>query len=79
MPRAGSKTAQAARNRAMQADRCRGFSYRKIAELHGVSVALAYKVTRHVHMQFLSRWHRARQREEPMPPCTSVHALLAPH
>ena len=63
----------------MQADRCRGFSYRKIAELHGVSLGLAYKTTRHVHMQFLSPWHRARQQKDaPLPSLECVHALLAP-
>jgi len=62
----------------MQADRAAGISYRGIAKRHSVSLGLAYKVTRHVHQQLSSPWHRARQREEPMPPCTSVHALLAP-
>ena len=69
---------KARRNEFMRMDRCRGKTYRQIAGIYGVALGTAFNVTRHVQVQFPNRWHRARQREEPMPPCTNVHALLAP-
>lgn len=54
----------------MRADRARGFSYRKLARLHGVSLALAYRVARDVYIVLPSQWHRARlPQPEPLPPC----------
>lgn len=53
---------------------------RQIAEERGVSVALAHKVTRDVHIVLLPAWHRARlPKDEPPPPMLgAIHALLAP-
>lgn len=54
----------------MRADRARGFSYRKLARLHGVSVALAYRVASDVYMVLPGPWHRARlPKAVPLPPC----------
>lgn len=75
MPKAPNSTARTERNRAMRADRARGWSYRKLARAHGVSVALAYRVARDVHMALPSPWHRARlPKEAPMPPCPQAIA-----
>ncbi|WP_158636981.1 hypothetical protein [Extensimonas vulgaris] len=55
-----------------------GRTVRQIAALHGLSVAATHRVVRHVHMQLLRPWHRARlPREAPLPPLECVHALLA--
>ncbi|GAB3355476.1 hypothetical protein GCM10027395_06340 [Giesbergeria sinuosa] len=52
----------------MRADRARGWSYRKLAQVHGVSLALAYRLARDVHMVLHSPWHRARlPKEAPQP------------
>jgi len=61
-------------------DRASGRTMRQIAEERGVSVALAHKVTRDVHIVLLPAWHRARlPKDEPPPPMLgAIHALLAP-
>lgn len=62
----------------MRADRARGWSYRKLARAHGVSVALAHKLARDVHMTLPSPWHRARlPKEDPLPPCPQAFALYS--
>ena len=61
----------------MRGDRARGWTLRKIAAWHGVSLTMAHRVAGDVHIQLLPRWHRARLPQEvPLPPCTSVHHLL---
>lgn len=78
MPRAPTNRARTERDQAMRADRVRGWTLRKIAKWHGVSLAMAHRVVGHVHIQLLPRWHRARlPKEAPMPPCTSVHWLYS--
>ena len=75
MPKAPNRTARTERNRAIRADRARGWSYRKLALAHGVSVALAYRVARDVHVVLPSSWHRARlPKEASMPPCPQAIA-----
>lgn len=59
----------------MRANRARGWSYRKLARVHGVSLALAYRVTRDVYMVLPSPWHRARlPKDVPQPPCPQALA-----
>ena len=54
----------------MREARARGWSYRKLARVHGVSVALAYRVASDVYMVLPGPWHRARlPKEAPPPPC----------
>ena len=70
MPKAPTTAARTLRNAAMRADRARGWSYRKLARVHGVSVALAYRVASDVYMVLPSPWHRARlPKAVPLPPC----------
>jgi hypothetical protein len=76
MPKAPNSTARTERNRAMRADRARGWSYRKLARVHGVSVALAYRVASDVYMVLPNQWHRARlPKDVPQPPCPQAIAL----
>lgn len=76
MPKATSASERHSRNAAMRADRARGFSYRKLAQWHGVSLALAYRVTRDVYMVLPSPWHRARlPKDVLLPPCREAIAL----
>lgn len=80
MPRAPTKQARAQRNQAIRADRARGWPLRKIAAWHGVSLALAHRLAHDVHIQLPNRWHRARMPQDvPLPPCVSLHRLLAPY
>ena len=61
----------------MRADRAMGRTVRQIAALHGLSVAATHRVVRHVHMQLLRPWHRARlPREEPPPAFGVVHQYM---
>jgi len=62
----------------MRLDRAMGRTVRQIAALHGVGLGTAWRVSHDVPMLLLPAWHRKRLHEEPMPPCTNVHALLAP-
>lgn len=76
MPKAPNASARHSRNAAMRADRARGFSYRKLAQWHGVSLALAYRLARDVYMVLPSPWHRARlPKDVPLPPCPQARAF----
>ncbi|HEY9209104.1 hypothetical protein [Acidovorax sp.] len=80
MPRAPTKQARTQRNQAIRADRARGWPLRKIAKHYCISLALAHRLARDVHIQLPSRWHRARMPQgAPLPPCTAVHRLLVPY
>lgn len=75
MPRAPTATARIQRNQAIKADRARGWSFRKLAQVHGVSLALAYRLARDVYMTLPSPWHRARlPKDVPLPPCREAIA-----
>ena len=76
MPRAPSRQARAQRNAAIRADRARGWSLRKIAKWHGVSLSLAHRLAHDVHIQLPGRWHRSRlPKEAPLPLLPVVHLL----
>ena len=79
MPRAADAHHRTERNAAIRADRARGFSLRRIAELHGVSLALAHRLAGDVYITLPSRWHRARQpRPAPAPRLLGhLHRLLS--
>lgn len=75
MPKAPSASARTERNRAIRTDRARGWSFRKLAQVHGVSLALAYRVARDVYMTLPSPWHHARLPQAvPLPPCPQALA-----
>lgn len=63
----------------MRADRARGWTIRKIAAWHGVSLAMAHRVVGDVHVMLPNRWHRERlPKEQPLPPLPQVSRYLAP-
>ena len=69
--------ARADRKAAVRADRARGFTYRKIAAWHGLSVGMAHYLAADVQMVLPGRWHRARlPKDVPLPPLFEVHRLL---
>ena len=78
MPRTGSEAERAQRNRAIRADRARGYTFRKLAAQYGLSVGMVHKVAGDVHPQLLPAWHRARIHDpEPLVlPC--VHLFYLP-
>lgn len=79
MPRAPDPTTRTARNAAICADRARGWPLRKIAQHHGISLALAYRLTTKVYIVLPGKWHRARYPKETPPPpqAATLHRLLA--
>jgi hypothetical protein len=67
------------RRAAVRADRARGWSFRKIAAHHGLSVGMAHYLAADVQMVLLPPWHRARLlRDAPLPPLWQIHRLFAP-
>ena len=55
-----SKKARKARRDSIRADRARGFTFRGLARVHGVSLSTVHFVARDVPVQLPSAWHRAR-------------------
>jgi hypothetical protein len=70
--------ARTERKAAVRADRARGWSFRKIAAWHGLSVGMAHYLAADVQMVLPGTWHRARYpKDAPLPPLFEVHRLLA--
>ena len=75
MPKAINAAVRTLRNAEIRSDRTRGWSFRKIAQHHGISVGMAHRLASDVYVQLPSRWHRARlPKEEPLPPCPQALA-----
>jgi len=69
--------ARALRKAAVRADRARGFTYRKLAAWHGLSVGMVHYLAADVQMVLLPPWHRARcPKDAPLPMLPQVHRLL---
>jgi hypothetical protein len=72
-----TKQGRIERKAAVRADRCRGFTFRKLAKFHGISVGLAHYLARNVQVMLPNAWHRARHpKETPLPYLPQIHALL---
>ena len=79
MPRAPSAAARLERNQAMQADRARGWTMRKIAKHYGLGLQTVHRVTRHVPIQTPGPWHLTRlPKTRPAPALPLVHRIMAP-
>ena len=67
------------RNAAMRADRARGWSLRKIAKFHRVSLAMAHRVAGDVHIMLPGKWHKDRcPAEREAPARANIHLYLYP-
>ncbi len=78
MPRAANSAARLARDQAIRADRARGWSLRKLAAHHGLSLSNVHRVAGHVPIALPGPWHLARMpRQAPGPVLPLVHRYLA--
>jgi hypothetical protein len=73
-----SKAARQERKAAIGADRVRGLTMRRIAQLHRVSLGLVHQLTHDVHVLLPNAWHRARLPKEVMLPLEFPHRYRSP-
>jgi hypothetical protein len=77
MAHALTNQARSERNAAVRADRARGFTYRKLAAWHGLSVGCVHVLAADVHIHLLSQWHRARlPKLAPLPSMPQAHRVM---